>query len=139
LALRRGSGDALGVAVLLIDLARLLHAQGDAEQALVHYRESLALCGALRQARVVGQCLEGIAHIAAARGQPERAAYLAGAAAALRQVNGMPLEPDQSADYERMVANVRATLGDDAYAAAHAMGAAQPIAQVIAACRDMPL
>jgi hypothetical protein len=70
----------------------------------------------------MAQCLEGIAHIAAARGQPERAARLAGAAAALRQLNGTPLEPDQRADYEWIVQAARAALGDAAFMCAWAQG-----------------
>jgi len=93
LALCRRRGDILEIAMVLADLADLLRAQDDAEGAMDRYRESLALCGAASYARVVAQCLEGVAAVAAARGRPERAARLAGAAAALRQRDGMPPTP----------------------------------------------
>jgi tetratricopeptide (TPR) repeat protein len=124
LALRRRHGNTFGAAVVLADLADLLRAQGDEEQAVALYRESLTLYGApgFTRVRTVAQCLEGIAHIAAARGQPDRAARLAGAAAALRHLNGTPLEPDQRADYEWTVQAARAALGDAAFASAWAQG-----------------
>jgi tetratricopeptide (TPR) repeat protein len=76
LAVRRRGGDTLSVAVALKDLATLLHEQGDEERALAGYREALALCGPAGYARTIAQCLEGVAAIAAAWGQPERAARL---------------------------------------------------------------
>jgi hypothetical protein len=70
-------------------------------------REALALCGPAGYTRTMAQCLEGIAAIAAAWGQPERAAQLAGASAAMREDNGLPLEQDGHADVDRTVAAAR--------------------------------
>jgi len=132
LALCRRRGDTLGVAMVLADLADFLRAQGDAEGAMDRYRESLTLCAAVSYARVVAQCLEGVAAVAAARGRPERATRLAGAAAALRQRDGMPPDPDGRVDDERTVFAARVALGDDAFAAVWAEGQALSPEQAVA-------
>jgi len=132
LALYRRRGHTWGIAVVLANLATLVRAQGDEEQALVRYREGLALCGAVSQSVVVARCLEGIAGVAATRGQPERAARLAGAAASLRQLNGMPLEHHERADYDRTMATAHAALGDDAFTALWIQGRALSPEQAVA-------
>ena len=132
LALCRRRGDVLEIAMVLADLADLLRAQDDAEGAMDRYRESLALCGAASYARVVAQCLEGVAAVAAARGRPECAARLAGAAAALRQRDGMPPDPAGRVDYERTVSATRVALDDDAFAAMWTQGQALSPEQAVA-------
>jgi hypothetical protein len=77
-----------------------------------------------------------------ARGQVERAAWLYGAAAGLRTALGAPLLPAERALHKRAVADARAALGDDAFAAAWERGQAlsleQAIAEAIAAPADSP-
>jgi hypothetical protein len=79
----------------------------------------------------VATCLESLARVAAAQGQPERAAQLFGAAA-LRDALGAPLPPADRADYERQVAAVRATLGEEAFAAVWAEGRGMPLEEAAA-------
>ena len=62
--------------------------------------------------------------MAGARGQPDRAARLGGAAEALRAALGVPLPPETRADHDQAVLAMRAALGKDAFAAAWAEGQA---------------
>jgi len=72
----------------------------------------------------LGDCYERLAWAASVGGRPERAARLLGAAAAARAATGAPLAPIRRGDHAAVVAAVRATLGETAYAAVWAAGQA---------------
>src|SRR5260370_29447450 len=55
--------------------------------------------------------LEGFADLASAAGRPRRAARLFGAAEALREMTGAPLEEADRAGHERQVGVIRKRLG----------------------------
>jgi hypothetical protein len=74
--------------------------------------------------------VEGLAAVASAQGQPERAVQLLAAAAALREAIGAPLSPADQAGYDRTIAALQATLEPDAFAAAWALGRTLPLEQV---------
>jgi hypothetical protein len=76
--------------------------------------------------------LEGLAALAAAQAQPERAARLFGTAEGLREAMGAPLPPAERAEHDRSVAAVRTTLGEEAFAAAWAEGRAMSRDQAVA-------
>ena len=71
----------------------------------------------------IAACLNGLGIVAALAGQAERAARLCGAAEALRETIGAPV-PRHRGQYERAIAAARATLGEQAFAAAWAAGRA---------------
>jgi hypothetical protein len=73
-----------------------------------------------------------LAGLAVAYGEPEQAARLFGAAAALREAIGVVLRPVVHADYERAEAVARTALGDTAFAAAREAGHALSLEQAIA-------
>jgi tetratricopeptide (TPR) repeat protein len=77
-------------------------------------------------------CLEGVAGLAAAEGDYERAAELAGARDALREQIGVFLPPVYPAGYTRTLETARAALGPAAFDAAHARLANVPPPQIIA-------
>jgi hypothetical protein len=77
-------------------------------------------------------CLEGVAGLAAAEGDYERAAELAGARDALREQIGVFLPPVYPAGYTRTLETARAALGPAAFDAAHARLADVPPPQIIA-------
>lgn len=110
------------LALALTDLAHAVRESGDAERALILYRESLTLLGVAGYKPHVIRNLEGLAAVAAIQGQPERAAQLFAAAASAREAIGTPLPPCERAARERTVAAVRAVLGADAFEAAWAEG-----------------
>jgi hypothetical protein len=128
----------------LIWLARTAQEQGDHAQARVSYQEGLALCRSMGDKGYnnewpvwIAEWLEGVAGVACAQGRPERTAYLFGAAAALREVIDAPPEPVDRAFCEHTVAAARAVLGDDAFAAAWAIGQTWPLDQAIAAAEEV--
>lgn len=60
-------------------------------------------------------CIEGLACVAAARGDAQRAAHLLGSAARIRQATGSPLPYPEQADVDRAAAAARLALGDEAF------------------------
>jgi predicted ATPase/DNA-binding NarL/FixJ family response regulator len=76
--------------------------------------------------------LEGLAWLAASCGQPERAALLLGASAALRQELGIALLPPAQAHHDACEAAVRASLDEASYRSCWERGHALSWKQVVA-------
>jgi hypothetical protein len=83
--------------------------QGQYERAQQAFAESLLTATTY----MLGTALEGLAGIAVAQGQPERAARLFGAAAALRTTMGVPILPTNERLYQRHVTLTQDALGAD--------------------------
>jgi non-specific serine/threonine protein kinase len=128
---RRAAGISFGTGYSLNILAMVHLEQGAYERAAVLAAESLAINWRVGT-QGVSSSLEQLAHAAAGRGQPARAARLFGAAAAYRAVVGAPFASVQQGRYEQGIAAVRAELGDAAFAAAWAAGAALPLGEAVA-------
>jgi predicted ATPase len=127
LALRRELGDIWGIAESLRALGVVAREQDNCERAASLYEESLTLYRKVGDKWRSAVCLEGLAGIAHTQGQMEQAARLFGAASALRDRIGHPLSPADRPAYDRDVAAVRKTLGDEAFAAAWAAGRLTPL------------
>jgi non-specific serine/threonine protein kinase len=137
---QRSLGYTWGLSGTLRALGDVTLARGDHAQALAYYREGLGLVDEHGDRRFLAENLAGIAGAVAARGQPERAARLYGAAARLREQLGASTEGWRPAAYEREVAQVRAALSPAVFADAWGAGTALPLAAVIAeALADEPL
>src|SRR5439155_13242051 len=115
-------GDRRQTAVALRLLGYLPHQHGDAERAAARAAESLESLRAGGFRWYLPEALELAAAAAGARSQPERAARLFGAAAALRETTGADLPPAELAAYERHRATARAAFGEAAFTAAWAAG-----------------
>lgn len=76
--------------------------------------------------------LEELAAVAAGQKHTAYAARLYGAAAALRKDTGVPLQSSDRAQYERLLATVRAQLDTDTFAAMWAEGQSMPLEQAVA-------
>ncbi|HSK83839.1 MAG TPA: hypothetical protein VK902_10660 [Rubrobacter sp.] len=76
-------------------------------------------------------CLEGLSRVGVAQGKMERAAWLCGAAAALREDKGWPPPPAKRDEHDRTVTAARAVLGEDTFAAAWAKGHALLLEEAI--------
>jgi hypothetical protein len=135
LAIYQELGATSCVAGALNALGRAVCGQGDYRRARALHQESLALCWKIDDKQRLAASLEGMASLAAAEEQTEWAAHLLGAAAALREVIRWPPLPEARPRIERQIAEVRAALGEEAFAAAWAAGRAMPPEQAIA---DLP-
>lgn len=132
LAMRRKLGDREWCAYGLHDLGIAELRQGDYTRAAAYFQASLPLFQELGSMPGITYCLRGFADLAAGRGQPERAAKLFGAYACVCEVIAFTLAPNEQPTYDRMIASVRAALGDAAFATAWAEGRTMPLEQAIA-------
>jgi non-specific serine/threonine protein kinase len=108
------------------------HQQGEYSRAVALLAESLRLGRDIGARDLVAEGLESLAWVAAARGQPQRAAQMGGAAQALREVLGVPLPAEQRAGHDQAVQAMRAALGEEGFAAAWTAGRALPLEDAIA-------
>ncbi len=132
LALHQEVGDAWGVAISLSNLAELALQRGGHEPAAGLVEESLVLLRKLGVRRTTAATLEVAAALWLARGQPFRAARLLGAAEALREAIGVKLPPVDRPAHDRLVATVRASLGEAAFRAAWEDGRTMALDDAIA-------
>src|SRR5688572_18838914 len=97
-------GDTHGCANSLCSLGSTALAIGDVPRASELCRESLALFREIGDKDGIANCLEGLAQAASAQQRAVRAARLYGAAEALREVIGAPMQPTDRIAYDRAVA-----------------------------------
>jgi len=81
---------------------------------------------------LIASCLEGIAEVATIQGKFVWAAQLWGSAEVLRESVSVPIPFVDSANYERLITNVRAQLGDKAFTTVWAEGRTMTPEQVLA-------
>lgn len=110
-AVHRALGDRRGIALELHNLGNVALLTGNIEAAAERFRESLELAAELKNARLIGYCLLGLAHVAADRGEWPRVARLLGASAATLASAGAALDPDYLGDRERTRSAAEAALG----------------------------
>jgi DNA-binding CsgD family transcriptional regulator len=129
LALERGRGYLRGVARSLVDVGDVALEDGDAGRALAAYREALRLFyqeGDRTYSIIclleVGICLVW---------EPERAARLFGAVAALREQTGLGVLHALKEPYDRALKRVREELGEERFAAVWAAGRALTLEQAV--------
>lgn len=128
LTLRRELGDKHGIAASLDHMGLAAWHQGDYRQATALLEESLTVRKALGDKAGIAGSLEGLARVAQ---DPERAARLCGAAAALRDAIDAPRPPAERSDYERRLNGLRTQLGEVAFAAAWNQGRAMTVEEAI--------
>jgi predicted ATPase/DNA-binding SARP family transcriptional activator len=115
LAFYREAGVAGDIAHSLTSLGYVEELRGDMAAAEACHRESLRLARDLPDENPLAAALEGLACVAAARRQPQRAAVLLGAAESIRARTGMPFSPDERADAERAAGAAAGDLGREAF------------------------
>jgi non-specific serine/threonine protein kinase len=107
---------------------------GDYARAEASYVESLRLMWQyVGRAYETAACLEGLARVAAMQDRPERAAWLLGASAALRDEMGTPLTPVAHADHEHAIEAALGALGEEAFETAWTTGKEAPFENTIVA------
>ncbi len=141
LTIFRELGHREGATYSLNNLGHIARDQGEYETARSLYLESLMIRKELGDKPAIAYSLEGLAALAAAQGEvvppPQcdqhlrRAARLCGAAEALREAIGVPLEPVDRATYDRTVMGIRARLDETAFAASWSEGRVMTLEQAI--------
>jgi DNA-binding CsgD family transcriptional regulator/tetratricopeptide (TPR) repeat protein len=134
-AIWRRLGDTGHVVVALECAGWAALVGGDAPAALAAFAEALALNPA-DDPWYCAAVLDGSAGLAARGGDTKRAAVLFGASAVLREEVGVPLRPARQRALDRMVADVRAALGETDFAAARETGRVLSATDAIAFARD---
>lgn len=122
--------DTSNIANSLSSLGDIKWTMGDSIKAVAYYSESLLLAQEVGSKINIGFNIVGLARVAVAEGQFERATLLFGAAESLNPYIGM--HPDMRSDYEQAMRDVRLRLGEQAFVAAWKQGEAMKLEQVIA-------
>jgi hypothetical protein len=133
LVVARRFEDRWSSAMSLMLLGHVDLAEGDVADAQAVLAEAASLFQATGNMVYFPWCLEGLAGLAAAQGDFERAAVLAGARDALRERIGVFLPAVYPAGYERTLQVARARLTPGAFDAAHTRSADLHPPQIMAA------
>jgi predicted ATPase/DNA-binding CsgD family transcriptional regulator len=136
LAIYRELGARQGIAEALRQLARVVTAQGDDTKACTLYEESLAIAREMKMKELIASCLEGFAEVAMIQGKFAWATQLWGSAEVLREAVSVPIPFVDRANYERLITNVRAQLGDSAFTTLWAEGRTMTPEQVLASSKQ---
>jgi predicted ATPase len=110
LALQRELGATFGVAVSLITFGFVSVCQGRDEDARVALQEAMLLAHDLGSTDNLGYAFEGLAAVAAARRDFDRAARLVGRSEAIRAMTATELEVAEQAVHKQTVAALRSQL-----------------------------
>lgn len=108
-------GDRMAMSVLLGNMGELAFLLEDYEGSKRFFSDGVRLATELGDSIGVAYGLEGFASLAQVAGHGERAARLWGAASALREASGAPIEPRDRVLYERQVEQTRSALGDSGF------------------------
>ncbi|MGK8524325.1 BTAD domain-containing putative transcriptional regulator [Nocardia asteroides] len=125
LALPSAAGEEtpLFLPMLQIELGYILERRGDPRTAFDLYSSAFDGAQRIGAPRDTAFALAAFASALAELGEPEIAARLLGAAAAVRGANGIPLLPAELPDIDRPAKSARTALGDRAFEEHHAAGA----------------
>lgn len=129
-------GDDMYVGTCTWFLARARIDGGDHVAACAYLKEVLELLPPLRYRWFFPRVLEGVAQLAAARGEAEQALRLAGAAAALRAAIGAEEAPMFRAYVERRLERARRALGEKEGARAFGAGRLLALEEALAEARQ---
>ena len=132
LSLRQELGEKWGIAATLGSLAWAAQRQEDFERATTLLGESLLIRNDIGDPGGMAWSLEKLAEIAHVHQDDGRAARIFGAAAALRVSVNSAIDPADQPEHDRMIARIRARLGDDVYEAVWAEGQAMPLDDAVA-------
>jgi predicted ATPase/class 3 adenylate cyclase len=146
-AIARELGDRFLLGLALAGLARVLRLQGNEQESAATFneqesaatfKESLVVSTELEDAMLMPRALAGLAGAAVLAARYERAAMLLAAAAAVREASGRSEMATLLAVNDQDATDTRAALGDEAFAAAWAVGWAMSPEQAIAYALEEP-
>jgi len=129
----REQGDDTGLAVALENCGWNSLGLSDPARAEASFRDALELAARLGWLRGIAVNAFGFGGALIARQEEERGAQLLGAAASIREELVVGLDDEQEEQtHQRAVADAKAALGDDAFAAAWARGEAMTPDEIVA-------
>jgi tetratricopeptide (TPR) repeat protein len=130
---RLGEFDSLTIS--LHNLGRAALEAGQFERARARFERGLRIALELGYREVIAYQIAGLAQVAAVRMELVRATRLLGAAMAIFEQLGVPLQASERASFDRTASALRTLLGEAAYASAVAagsqLGAAQAAAEAL--------
>ena len=138
LVLHHEMGDQLGTTAHNSEMAHVLRQTGNLEEALALYEQTIQEWREFGHRGAVAHQLECFAFIAKAKEQGERAVKLLGAAEALREVSDSPMTPHERMTYNREVAELRAGLDEELFAALWTEGRSMTMEEAIAFALEEP-
>ena len=124
-------GSATGIIWGLQSLGEIALAENRPTVAVEHFTNAFDLCQRGGFRAETAWCLAGLAGVAALNEEPERAAWLWGAAEAHRHSLGARPSPAARATHERLQSDVRKQLGKETFNAKWAEGQAASVEQAI--------
>jgi predicted ATPase/DNA-binding SARP family transcriptional activator len=139
LSMARAIGSKPGSVLSLTNLGKLATARGEYGTAHSLLTEALTIQQALGSREGIAASLEAHAALTHAQEEAVRSARLLGAAAALRTALGAPVRPVDRADHDRRLAALRASLGEEAFAAAWERGMGMTWEQAVADAMAAPV
>ncbi len=132
LALARAAGNSWEAAMIVTLMGHTARQRRQYTQARAYYRESLGLFSAFDSPPFLAWCLEGLAATLVAEGEAARAVRLYAASASMRERAGAPAPPQECAEIEQILDDVRATLGGPVFRAEWASVATLPRERIVA-------
>jgi predicted ATPase/Tfp pilus assembly protein PilF len=132
IAIARASGLERFMALALETLGLIATAQQEPAQALRSFAETIVIYREVGDQAGVAACIEGTATAQLLFRKPTLAAWLLGAAEALREEIQVPISPVDRADYERTTRAIRALIDEATFVSAWSKGRTTPIEHVIA-------
>ena len=115
-------GDKHRINMIRSELAHIEREQGQFNQAMPKYRETILEWQRLGHRAAIANQLECFAFIAKAQEQPERAAKLFGAAESLREKINIAMTPQERSEYDPEIADLRANTDEKVFASHWAEG-----------------
>jgi tetratricopeptide (TPR) repeat protein len=113
------------------ELAHIERLQGQYQQAIELYRETILEWQRLGHRAAIAHQLECFAFIAKAQGEVERAYKLLGAAEALREKINIAMTPQERDEYERAIADLKSNLDEEQYTSLWSEGRSMTMEQAI--------
>jgi hypothetical protein len=132
LQISRTIGDEIYASVFLANLSYLADHRGDYQEARRLTREALRICWSLGRRLMAAWTISELAGPEHGLGNSARGALLIGAADDALRVLGSRRHPGDLPEHERVVAGIRAALGDDTYERLHAEGARMSLDEALA-------
>jgi non-specific serine/threonine protein kinase len=135
LSIARDLNDLTAMAVFSHSLGRIAAMAGDFDEALRHYAEALPVYREYNAVHMVAELLESIASVAIQLREFRRAARFIGAAAAIREVVGIGVHPEDRDEFDSDLATLQQALEAGELEAAMDEGRAMSIDDAIADAR----